>query len=51
MELNGKVDEEIVYAGLHQPAKGKMKFARTQKFSSKYTKARGDKRRKKGRYG
>ena len=25
----GKVDEEVVYAGLHQPSKGKMKFTRT----------------------
>lgn len=46
-----KVDEEIVYAGLHAASKDKKKFADTKKFSSKYTKARGTRRRRKGRRG
>lgn len=47
----GKVDEEVVYAGLHQPKLNKMKFKRNEKFTSKYTKARGQRRRRKGMRG
>jgi len=46
-----KVDDEVVYAGLHDPSKKKKDFKRNEKFSSKYRKARGMKRRKKGRFG
>lgn len=52
MESSGsKVDEEVVYAGLHQPKLNAMKFKRTEKFTSKYTKARGARRRRKGKRG
>jgi anti-sigma28 factor (negative regulator of flagellin synthesis) len=46
-----KVDSEVVYAGLHEAAKDKKQFQRTQKFSTKYTKGRQSKRKKKGRFG
>lgn len=46
-----RVDDEIVYAGLHGERVDKMKFKRKEKFSSKYTKARGSKRRRKGKFG
>ena len=46
-----KVDEEIVYAGLHTDKIDKKKFKRNEKFSTRYKKSRGMKRRKKGRFG
>ena len=46
-----RVDDEIVYAGLHGERVDKMKFKRKEKFSAKYTKARGQKRRRKGKFG
>ena len=50
-EKKTKVDEEILYAGLHDAKLSKMNFKRNEKFSSKYTKRRQSKRRKKGRFG
>ena len=50
-ENASKVDEEIIFAGLHGERVDKMKFKRKEKFSSKYTKARGSKRRRKGKFG
>ena len=35
-----RVDEEVVYAGLHETKAGKMKFQRNEQFSSKYKKER-----------
>lgn len=46
-----KVDEEIVYAGLHTQNKDKLKFKRSMKGSTKYTKERTNRRNKKGRRG
>jgi hypothetical protein len=52
MRSNAKrVDEEIIFAGLHGEPVDKKKFKRNEKFSSKYTKARGQKRRRKGKFG
>jgi hypothetical protein len=48
---NTKVDDEVVYAGLHKSDKQSLKFKRSEKFSSKYTKDRQSKRKKKGRFG
>ena len=50
-EEKSKVDDEIVYAGLHGDKKKRGKFERTKKYSSRHTKARGQKRRRKGRFG
>ncbi len=50
-ENQTRVDEEIVYAGLHDTKVGKMKFKRNEKFSSKYKKERQSKRKRKGRFG
>jgi len=36
-----RVDEEVVYAGLHDRDKNRNKFKRTKKYSSRHTKARG----------
>ena len=49
-EKQTKIEEEIVYAGLHEHSKGKMKFKRNLKFTSRYRK-RGMKRRRKGKFG
>ena len=46
-----KVDDEIVYAGLHEKNKDVIKFKRTMKGSTKYTKERTNRRHKKGRLG
>ena len=50
-ENRTKVDEELLYAGLHDTKMSKMNFKRNEKFSSKYTKRRQTKRRRKGRFG
>ena len=50
-EKRTKVDDEILFAGLHDSKLSKMNFKRNEKFSSKYTKRRQSKRRKKGRFG
>ena len=50
-EGHTKADEEVVYAGLHQQSKNKMKFKRREKYSSKYTKRRQAVRKRKGRFG
>ena len=39
-ENRTKVDEELLYAGLHDTKNSKMSFKRNEKFSSKYTKRR-----------
>jgi hypothetical protein len=46
-----KVDEEVVYSGLHETKVDEKKFKRTKKFASRYTKARSGKRKRKGRLG
>ena len=46
-----KVDDELVYAGLHQEKLNKTKFKRKEKYTSRFKKDRGSKRRKKGRFG
>ena len=46
-----KVDEEIVYAGLHTDKVDNKRFKRNEKFSSRYRKSRSMKRRRKGRFG
>lgn len=46
-----RVEEEIVYAGLHDPRKKELKFKRTKQYSSRYTKPRSTKRHRKGRFG
>lgn len=51
VEKQSKVNEEIIYAGLHDTKVGKMKFKRNEKFSSKYKKERQSKRKRKGRFG
>jgi len=52
MASNAKrVDDEIIFAGLHGEKVDKMKFKRKEKFSAKYTKDRGSKRRRKGKFG
>jgi len=48
---SSKVDDEIIYAGLHDAKIEKKNFKRSQKFSTKYTKRRQAKRKKKGRFG
>ena len=50
-ENRTKVDDEVVYAGLHGKKVDKMKFKRKEKMSARYKQARGEKRRKKGRFG
>lgn len=50
-EKQTRVDDEIVYAGLHDTKAGNMKFKRNEKFSSKYKKERQTKRKRKGRFG
>ena len=50
-ENRTKVDDELLYAGLHDTKASKMQFKRNEKFTSKYTKRRQSKRRKKGRFG
>jgi len=39
-EKRTRLNEEIIYAGLHDTKAGKMKFKRNEKFNSKYTKER-----------
>ena len=51
MEKSKKVDEQVLYAGLHDTKLSKMKFKRNEKFTTKYTKRRQTKRSKKGRRG
>jgi hypothetical protein len=52
MQSGAKVaDEEVIYAGLHQQTKNKMKFKRRETYSSKYTKRRQTVRKRKGRFG
>lgn len=46
-----KVDEEVVYAGLHTDKVSKKNFKRNEKYSTRYKKSRGMKRRRKGRFG
>jgi len=46
-----KVDDEIVYAGLHTENIEKKKFKRKEKYSSRFKKDRGAKRRRKGKFG
>jgi superfamily II DNA/RNA helicase len=46
-----RIDEEVIYAGLHDTKAGKMKFKRNEQFSSKYKKERQSKRKRKGRFG
>jgi len=46
-----KVDDELVYAGLHQEKLNKTKFKRNEKFTARYKKDRGQKRRRKGKFG
>ncbi len=46
-----KVDDEVVYAGLHTENIEKKKFKRKEKYTSRFKKDRGQKRRKKGRFG
>jgi len=46
-----QADEEVIYAGLHQQTKNKMKFKRRETYSSKYTKRRQTVRKRKGRFG
>jgi hypothetical protein len=46
-----KVDDEVIYAGLHEAKLNKKKFDKNEKFSTKYTKRRTNKRKKKGRFG
>ena len=46
-----RIDEEVLYAGLHDSAKVDLKFKRNQAFSTKYTKRRQSKRKRKGRFG
>ena len=50
-EKREKVDEEVLLAGLHETKMSKMQFKRNEKFSSKYTKRRQDRRKRKGRFG
>lgn len=49
-ENQTKVDDEIIYAGLHEVRKDSKKFKRKEKYPSRH-KYRGVKRRKKGRFG
>ena len=46
-----RVDEEVVYAGLHTDKISKKNFKRNEKYSTRFKKARGTKHRKKGRFG
>jgi hypothetical protein len=46
-----KVDEEVLYAGLHKDRLDKPKFKRKEKYATRHTRERGAKRRKKGRFG
>ena len=46
-----RVNDEIVYAGLHGEKVDPKKFKRKEKFSAKYTKERGSKRKRKGKFG
>ena len=50
-ENQSKVDEEVVYAGLQETRVDKKNFQRKEKYTSRYTKARGQKRRRKGKFG
>lgn len=50
-ENQTKLNDEIIYAGLHDTKTNKMKFKRNEKFSSKYKKERQSKRKRKGRFG
>lgn len=50
-EKQTKVDEEVLLAGLHDSKINKMAFKRNEKFASKYTKRRQDRRKRKGRFG
>jgi hypothetical protein len=45
-----KVDEEVIYAGLHSGTKTKGKFDRKEKYATRH-KQRGIKRRRKGKFG
>ena len=49
-ENQTKVDEEVVYAGLHSSDKIKKKFKRKEKYTTRH-KMRGYKRRRKGKFG
>lgn len=49
-ENQTKVDEEVVYAGLHSSKKISKKFKRKEKYSARH-KVRGSKRRRKGKFG
>jgi hypothetical protein len=46
-----KVDEEVLYAGLHKDRLDKPKFKRKEKYATRHTRERGAKRRKKGMHG
>jgi hypothetical protein len=50
-ENSTRVDEEIVYSGLQETKLEQKKFKRKEKYTSRYKKDRGAKRRKKGRFG
>jgi len=50
-ENSSKVDEEIIFAGLHGEKVDKTKFKRKEKYSTKYKKERTNKRSRKGRFG
>lgn len=45
-----KIDEEVIYAGLHSAKKDKGKFKRKEKYSTRH-KVRGIKRRRKSKFG
>lgn len=49
-ENQTKVDEEVIYAGLHSSKKVAKKFKRKEKYSARH-KERGSKRRRKGKFG
>ena len=51
IENKTKVDEEVLYAGLHKDRLDKPKFKRKEKYATRHTRERGAKRRKKGRFG
>ena len=49
-ENQTKVDEEVIYAGLHDSKKNQKKFKRKEKYTTRH-KVRGIKRRRKGKFG